>query len=975
MAGYSRAQIVEGMKGKAITLGWGAVSAFSRARLNHLLDQQYLSRLHELRYLPPFDGDVEADGVSGWVEQLRMIEFGAPRLSFHTASMDDSKAMLTMEIIGGRRGKRNTLDGSVQGQGDIVRNPEEPYYVELEVDLTMALGIVDRRGRVTLDLAKGVKFNSNLLTGEAAKKLNLALEQWFAQLPAHRTVFELGYIDYDGFTYLAPERFILRTQPAPGALIKGTDSYGDGAVLAFMRLAGNTSDGQQPTASFPYLIPNDSTPSGEGYSATLVVANNLLEHVRDDRLEVLNSLLFPGQQVFREVGRDIPHDLAVFGEITAHPALLTVSPATVTLPAGGKHRFELHDYQGNKLPVKAWRALSVKSHRDEGDGTMENNEYTAASASAMGHETLTVIITAQYEVRPGGPGIEPIYDYASARVTVMREDVELATRLVSLLPDTQSVDLVGAHVAGETLPWKLSGPELGTLQPSGAGAVFTPSSTRRKAPIALQQIQADADGQVRASVLLLRSRYPVEMKSATENNSSRIDGTTQQRVKPGQSVNFTFNADEFIPAATNSWRALGDGTVDASGNYTAPDTFSSGGDAVVCDREYDGVRYSGASRALQITTLEEESSWNTLIAFKLSRSVKRPFVYGNGYQQQQIDIEVETADVDGKPCRLTPTEQASLVLVEAGSHSGVPALLETSQGIEDGTTYATRTTRNAFRQYPLPSVDDEPYEQRQKATDGRVSLTRFLHVNDTTATKASFYARFRKDNGGEFTSLETDPINGTVDVDVKELPKYVESRYTMTRKRVMGTEPPVESPPNDEYYFHYRTRDYWQFAFDSALFMMAKITTLRDVGSDNKIPVTSMIRWESEHRNEIMASYTGFIFEDRVKPLRAHKESEPLAKFIEFDEELDKVIGSSIKEWGKEIDHTQFSSGTAVICNDRYDDIPYKPLGDRAYLAGPIGVMFVDEDGNPHYVEFSHGAKGTAGNRNIVSWKLNWPKL
>ena len=41
MAGYSRAQIVEGMKGKAITLGWGAVSAFSRARLNHLLDQQY----------------------------------------------------------------------------------------------------------------------------------------------------------------------------------------------------------------------------------------------------------------------------------------------------------------------------------------------------------------------------------------------------------------------------------------------------------------------------------------------------------------------------------------------------------------------------------------------------------------------------------------------------------------------------------------------------------------------------------------------------------------------------------------------------------------------------------------------------------------------------------------------------------------------------------------------------------------------
>ncbi|MEN5036569.1 hypothetical protein [Pseudomonas sp. TWI929] len=506
MAGYSRAEIVASMKGKSITLGWGAVSAFSRSRLNHLLDQQYLNRLHELRYLPPFNGEVQAEGELGWKAQARMIEFGAPRLSFHTASMTDSKAMLTMNIIGGSLTTHNSLSDSFQAQGDLTE--AMGYYLELEVDLTLATGVVDRRGRVTLDLAKGARFNSNLLQGRAATELNQALSRWFARLPAHRTVFELGFIDYHGYTALAPQSFILRTQAAPGAAVRHAENHGDGAVLAFIRLAGNASDGQPPGANFPYLIPNDRNASGEDlYSATLVVASNLLEHVTPKRLEVLNSLLFPGQQVFAEVGRDTPEDLAVFGRIAPHNAMLTVFPATVTMRPGGTQQFELRDFEGAKLTATAWTALSVKSHLAVGDGKITaNGLYSAASAQDMGHETLTVVVTAEYK-----RGNETVR--ASARVLVTYEAIELAQRLETLPATLPSVALGGSHASGGSLSWKLLAPELGALQASGAGALFTPSSVFRKPPLALQQVQVEQGEQVRAGVLLLNAHYALRLKS------------------------------------------------------------------------------------------------------------------------------------------------------------------------------------------------------------------------------------------------------------------------------------------------------------------------------------------------------------------------------------------------------------------------------------------------------------------------------
>lgn len=952
MAGYSLQEIVEGMKGKAVTLGWGAVSVFSRARLNHLLVQQYLSRLHELRYLPPFNGQVQDNGGLGWKQQLRMIEFGAPRLSFHTASMNDSKAMLTMNIIGGSLGMRNTRDNSFQGQGDLTE--AMGYFVEVEVDLTLVEGKVDRRGRVTLDLANSGQFNSNLLEGQAAKALSNALKSWFAKLPSHQRVFELGFIDYHGFTPLAPKGFILRTQAAPGAALRGADNHGDGAVLAFIRLAGNASEGAPPTASFPYLIPNDKDASGEDlYSATLVVAHDLVEHITDKRLEVLNSLLFPGQQVFTEEDRATPNDLAVFGRITPHHALLTVSPATVTLGAGERQQFDLLDANGTKLTATSWTALSVKSRLAVGDGTITTEGlYTAASAADMGHDTLTVIVTAEYQ-----RGDQVVR--ASARVFVTHEAITLAPRLGTLAPASESVALVAAHTHGETLSWKLLGPELGALQAQGAGIVFTPDTTRRKAPIALQRIQVEQAGRVRAGVLLLEARFPLRLQPALGAEATRADNTGNNRVKPGQKVCFTFDASDFMPAATPSWRALGDGTVGTDGHYTAPDNLSSGADVVVCDLEQNGVLFTGAYSVLQISTLEEESNWQGLIRFAVTIPTNRSSVYGNGYQQLQVKITVETTPVNGVDYRLTATERASIELVEESSNDGVPALPESSQGIEDDTKYATRTLPNNFKPYGSMRIEDGSFERRLKSDGSTIYETRFLHVNDPRAVVAFFYARFTKDGGGEFSSKDLDPLNGTVEATVMPLPTRAVEDYTMNRQRVKG----LDGEGGNEYYFEYRSRDYWQFSYKSANFM-----TYSFIPGEVKPINTSIIRWEKNHPNEVMVSYTGLIFDDKLDKLEA--DEKPTA-VIEFDDGLEYMRGPLIEAWSNDVDTTAFSPGMAVICNDRLDYIPYKSSEAHAYLSEPVRIRFVDEFGNPHDVEFSYGSKGESGNRNIVSWKVN----
>ncbi|MFG0500261.1 hypothetical protein ACF8MH_23480 [Pseudomonas sp. YQ_13] len=141
-------ELLELMKKGSVTLGWGAVAVYSRDRLNRLLEQQYLTRFKENRYLPPFSHTFEGVGVKEAVS-VEALEFGTPLLSFSNASTSDAKATLTMNII----------KGTVNNSGKLVSSVEiteaSGYWLQMEVDLETVRGEVHPYGLVALNLAKG----------------------------------------------------------------------------------------------------------------------------------------------------------------------------------------------------------------------------------------------------------------------------------------------------------------------------------------------------------------------------------------------------------------------------------------------------------------------------------------------------------------------------------------------------------------------------------------------------------------------------------------------------------------------------------------------------------------------------------------------------------------------------------------------------------------------------------------------------
>lgn len=52
MPNNSRDAILASMEGKSSTWGWGAITAFSRARVNNLIEQQFIEGYSEGRYFP-----------------------------------------------------------------------------------------------------------------------------------------------------------------------------------------------------------------------------------------------------------------------------------------------------------------------------------------------------------------------------------------------------------------------------------------------------------------------------------------------------------------------------------------------------------------------------------------------------------------------------------------------------------------------------------------------------------------------------------------------------------------------------------------------------------------------------------------------------------------------------------------------------------------------------------------------------------
>jgi len=261
MAGNSLDSVLAWMKDNSRMLNWGLIVAVERRKANLLIIQEYIRRFGVGSYLKAIKGEVPIV-EDKWMEYIHEFVLDVPRLSFENADLNDSKAMLSMAVMGGSQVTlKKESDGWKANKVDEI-DPLQGPKLYLDLLLNQVPGDVDVDGRIKLDLSKSDNFR--LTFGQTAHEQRVGgafFKDLFNQLPDDKRVYPLGYIQHGTNEMLDPKSFELRTQKNN---LDITD--GSGAILALVRTIGRNG-GNFPGEGFKYLIPDDA---GKDYSATVL---------------------------------------------------------------------------------------------------------------------------------------------------------------------------------------------------------------------------------------------------------------------------------------------------------------------------------------------------------------------------------------------------------------------------------------------------------------------------------------------------------------------------------------------------------------------------------------------------------------------------------------------------------------------------------------------------------------------------------
>ncbi|MBN6717334.1 hypothetical protein [Pseudomonas capsici] len=320
----SRDSLLQQLKGRANTRGWGAIVSFNRTKVNHLLAQQHIARFSTDSFLPAIRGTVQLEGPE--TLELSGIILSAPRLSFENASLRDSRARLNMDIVGGTVTHYSSAPGSpTRALSSFNISEQHGYRLEADIELRKVTGGLNKNSEVILDISNAIDFTTNLIDlGVGPTLIGDFFKARFEDLPAKQQVYSLGLLDFNADDLLAPKDFYILTQAAPEGKNLKSDSYGDGAVVLFVRTKNNFHDGTLPAdeSEFPYLIPDDKVPGEERsrYSGSLLISRQAVMYwfiVPYIKNHVGRGLNFTSQE---DMIRSADYRLtAVAGEYQAEP--------------------------------------------------------------------------------------------------------------------------------------------------------------------------------------------------------------------------------------------------------------------------------------------------------------------------------------------------------------------------------------------------------------------------------------------------------------------------------------------------------------------------------------------------------------------------------------------------------------------------------------------------------------------------------
>lgn len=938
----SMQQLLASMQRGEVTQGWGAISAFGRARLNRLLEQQFVASFNEFSFLPPFSVEkiYLSDDQSEWM-QLQAVVLSKPLLSFETASLDNSRATLTLGIMAGTV---NTYSKSVGKPLTLLSSytlaEQQGYSLIMNINLSMVVGEVERRGRVTLDLRNSLSFKCNLAEQIGAQnRIGEAFAGFVRALPRHKRVFELGTLDLKGYNALTPTTFYIRTQAAPGAKNAKSANYGEGGVLIFIALRGKPSPGYFPGegSGFPYFIPDDRDgQSNDLYSAALVISRDMLEHVEQNRLDILNSLLFPGENVFVESSRHVPHDLIVFGNIDPALTSLTLDPLFKVMHASGRQQFSVREGSRTLDPASvSWSVRSINTL--SAAGTIVNGLYTAVTPQQLGKQTVRNVVTAEYSDPQTGATRQ-----ASALVSVAFEAISLAPQasIHYMRSVPRPIRLAAVSLSGGNLAWTLLEPRHGSLSGSGNQVTYTPPAELPGAEgLTVQRIKVQDTTTGRSSeatVLLLSYDHPLPI------DPPHVTGV-------GRSAEVQLTASAELPAEYLRWRiASGEGSVTQQGLFTAPVQLTTPTSVVLCELVIEGTVYMSGYSVIGLSDFVQAQSWLRLKDFKLTAPNNQRAATANGYQQIAVDVEVETEPVDGIDYPVTEEEFSTLTIVHRDSGNAEVYLPEGQEGIEGNDEYrwAVSTQENRFNGLnPLAGSLHDPVNYRMQGAIFR----RRVYVHTRAINPETFHARFVDEWGGEHNSNDRSSQPPYVIELVPQGWRGAEARdYAFVPKRVAGggNNPPLQ----DDYDYFLTTTDYWYLEYTSKDGRTVRFVRCEFVENQ------SLIQWESRRINETMFSYTGYIFNDQ------QGKQDP--RVMKYDLRLAKLISKSLND--SIVTTEEVGEGQLLISLFRTDDVRYVGSAVAAALEQPLRVDLLDQDGNLHRLNLGFAGMEGADSRNTL---------
>jgi hypothetical protein len=260
------------------TFGWDALLVFDRGATNTLLSQEYIDRLvvkdDGFPKLP--SGVVEA--VNGIKYELKDFVFDKPRLSFENANILESKAKLKMFLVGGLQLEVHDryLDGELVRQvaSLAVYNAANGSVLDMDIRLEAVQGTVSEPGKVLLNLkdAADPVFSGGGPPYEQ-QRLGTYLDKVLKSWDDHITKFPLSEIVVDGTSPINPREFGLRTHAAPGAVVRSSQNYGEGAVVVFIAMNDNDK-GTYPAddAAMTYMLPSAVSP----YTSNLLLSHKFM---------------------------------------------------------------------------------------------------------------------------------------------------------------------------------------------------------------------------------------------------------------------------------------------------------------------------------------------------------------------------------------------------------------------------------------------------------------------------------------------------------------------------------------------------------------------------------------------------------------------------------------------------------------------------------------------------------------------------